>query len=105
MGIVVSDFSRCVPVSEWETGWCISGHSGDVGFGSPCLTFPSAGSDRIRFKQENSFLVSAFNIFQEKFQRCQGLYDPRKQSAKSTGPNRGEISRCHELQQRTRNRA
>ena len=21
MGIVVSDFSRCVPVSEWETGW------------------------------------------------------------------------------------
>ena len=45
MGIVVSDFSRCVPVSEWETGWGISGHSGDVGFGSPCLTFPSAGSD------------------------------------------------------------
>ena len=45
MGIVVSDFSRGVPVSEWETGWGISGHSGDVGFGSPCLTFPSAGSD------------------------------------------------------------
>jgi len=45
VGIVVSDVSRCVPVSEWETGWGISGHSGDVGFGSPCLTFPSAGSD------------------------------------------------------------
>jgi len=45
VGIVVSDFSRCVPVSEWETGWGISGHSGDVGFGSPCLTFPSAGSE------------------------------------------------------------
>ena len=45
MGIVVSDFSRCVPVSECETGWGISGHSGDVGFGSPCLTFPSAGSE------------------------------------------------------------
>ena len=48
MGIVVSDFSRCVPVSEWETGWGISGHSGDVGFGSPCLTFPSAGSDQMK---------------------------------------------------------
>jgi len=46
VGIVVSDFSRCVPVSEWETGWGISGHSGDVGFGSPSLTFPSAGSDQ-----------------------------------------------------------
>jgi len=45
VGIVVSDFSRCVPVSEWETGWGISGHSGDVGFGPPCLTFPSAGSE------------------------------------------------------------
>ena len=44
-GNVVSDFSRCVPVSEWETGWGISGHSGDVGFGSPCLTSPSAGFD------------------------------------------------------------
>ena len=45
VGIVVSDFSRCVPVSEWETGWGISGHSGDVGLGSPCLTSPSAGSE------------------------------------------------------------
>jgi len=46
VGIVVSDFSRCVPVSEWETGWGISGHSGDVGFGSPSLKFPSAGSEK-----------------------------------------------------------
>jgi len=51
------DFSRCVPVSEWETGWGISGHSGDVGFGSPCLTFPSAGSDNSLAPQNSRAVV------------------------------------------------
>jgi len=58
VGIVVSDFSRCVPVSEWETGWGISGHSGDVGFGSPSLTFPSAGSE----ESESSALLQRFSL-------------------------------------------
>ena len=60
MGIVVSDFSQCVPVSEWETGWGISGHSGDVGFESPCLTFPSAGSDLLATFFFNSRRISGF---------------------------------------------
>jgi len=53
VGIVVSDFSRCVPVSEWETGWGISGHSGDVRFGSPCLKSPSAGSEKRKKSSDN----------------------------------------------------
>ena len=61
MGIVVFDFSRCVPVSEWETGWGIPGHSGDVGFGSPCLTLPSAGSDWSKHADDVGEFLEAIN--------------------------------------------